>query len=107
MSLLALQIPAAAGRAAEWPRLRAGLASDPGARLVGAAVFGDREAANRAAAQIDAMTLGPEILLRFTDRCGCGSPFDVDAAPNFARLLREAKLPWSPAAPIEFPLKSW
>jgi hypothetical protein len=53
------------------------------------------------------MTLGPAILLRVTDRCGCGAPFDLDATPNFARLLREGGLPWSPPAPIEFPLKNW
>jgi hypothetical protein len=107
MSLLALQIPAAAGRAAEWQKLRPSLAHDPSRLLVGAAVFGDRASANRAAAEIDAMTLGPAILLRAVDRCGCGVPFDLDATPTFARLLREANLPWSPPAPIRFPLKSW
>ena len=107
MSLLALQIPAATGRAAEWERLRPALDNDPGPLLVGAAVFGDRATANRAAAEIDAITLGPAILLRVTDRCGCGAPFDLDATPNFARLLREGELPWSPPAPIRFPLKSW
>jgi hypothetical protein len=107
MSLLALQIPAAAGSAAEWKSLRAALEQDPGRLLVGAAVFGDRGTANRAAAEIDAMTLGPAILLRVTDRCGCGIPFDLDATPNFARLLREGNLPWSPPAPIRFPLKGW
>jgi TolB-like protein len=107
MSLLALQIPAAAGRAAEWGRLKTTLDRDPGRLLVGAAVFGDRETANRAAAEIDAMTLGPAILLRVADRCGCGLPFDLDVAPNFAHLLREGGLPWSPPAPIEFPLKNW
>jgi TolB-like protein len=107
MSLLALQIPAAAGRAAEWESLRPALQHDPGRLLVGAAVFGDRATANRAAADIDAMTLGPAILVRVADRCGCGSPFDLEATPNFARILREAELPWSPAAPIKFPLKSW
>jgi hypothetical protein len=107
MSLLALQIPAAAGRAAEWERLRPSIERDPGRLLVGAAVFGDRATANRAAAEIDAMTLGPAILLRIADRCGCGTPFDLDATPNFARLLREGDLPWSPPAPIKFPLKRW
>ncbi|HET7202744.1 MAG TPA: hypothetical protein VFI92_05200 [Steroidobacteraceae bacterium] len=107
MSLLALQIPAAAGRAAEWKRLRPSVERDPGRLLVGAAVFGDRATANRAAAEIDAMTLGPAILLRVADRCGCGTPFDLDATPRFARLLREGRLPWSPPAPVRFPLKSW
>jgi TolB-like protein len=107
MSLLGLLIPAAAGRAAEWPSLRRSLESDPGRLLVGAAVFGDRATADRAAASIDAMTLGPAILLRVTDRCGCGTPFNLDATPNFSRQLREGRLPWSPPAPIRFPLKTW
>jgi len=107
MSLVRLQIPAAAGRAAEWPGLRQSLEGDPGRLLVGAAVFGDRATANRAAAAIDSMTLGPTILLRVTDRCGCGRPFDLDSTPNFSRRLSEANLPWSPPAPIRFPLKTW
>jgi hypothetical protein len=107
MSLLALQIPAAAGRAAEWERLRSSLQHDPGRLLVGAAVFGDRATANRAAAEIDGMLLGPAILLRIADRCGCGIPFDLDKTPNFARRLNEGNLPWSPPAPIRFPLKDW
>ena len=107
MSLLVLQVPAAAGRAAEWQRLRTSLDGDPVRLLVGAAVFGDRATANRTAAEIDAITLGPAILLRITDRCGCGAPFDLDATPNFARLLRDGALPWSPPAPIRFPLKNW
>jgi TolB-like protein len=107
MSLLALQIPAAAGRAAEWERLRPALDNDPGRLLVGAAVFGDRATANLAAAEIDGITLGPSILLRIADRCGCGAPFDLAATPNFAHLLREGDLSWSPPAPIRFPLKDW
>jgi len=107
MALLLLQVPAAAGRAAEWERLRPALGRDPERLLVGAAVFGDRATANRAAAEIDAVTLGPAILTRVTDRCGCGVPFDLAATPNFARLLREGDLPWSPPAPIRFPLKDW
>jgi hypothetical protein len=100
-------IPAAAGRAAEWGKLRQSLASDPHRLLVGAAVFGDRAMANRVAAQIDALPLGPTTLLRIADRCGCGSPFDLEATPKLARLLKDAGLPWSPQAPIQFPLKGW
>lgn len=107
VQLLALQIPAAAGRAEAWAQLRPLVERDPNRLLVGAAVFGDRETANRAAAHIDSMTLGPLILLRVADRCGCGMPFDLDAAPNLARRIRDAQLPWSPAAPIRFPLKEW
>jgi TolB-like protein len=107
MSLLKVMIPAAAGRAAEWEKLRPSLASDPHRLLVGAAVFGDRAMANRVAAQIDALPLGPTTLLRIADRCGCGSPFDLEATPKLARLLKDAGLPWSPQAPIQFPLKGW
>ncbi len=105
--LLVYQVPAAAGHAEAWEKLKSGLEREPESRLVAAAVFGDREAANRAAAEIDAMTLGPTILIRVADRCGCGKPFDLEATPNFARLIREADLPWSPPAPIRFPLKTW
>jgi hypothetical protein len=75
--------------------------------LVGAAVFGDRQTANRVAAQIDALPLGPATLLRIADRCGCGSPFDLESTPNLKRLLNEGSLRWSPRAPIRFPLKDW
>lgn len=107
MSLLALQIPAAAGRAEEWARLRPTVEGDPTRLLVGAAVFGERKTANQTASKIDSLTLGPTVLLRVTDRCGCGSPFDLDSTPNLARLLREGNLRWSPPAPIRFPLKNW
>ena len=107
IKLLELQVPAASGRVEEWKRLKPSLEHDPERLLIGAAVFGDRETANRTASAIDAMTLAPMILLRITDRCGCGTPFDLEATPQFARLLREANLPWSPPAPIRFPLKAW
>jgi hypothetical protein len=107
MSLLAVQIPAAAGRAVDWEKLRPSLARDPHRLLVGAAVFGDRATANRVAAQIDALALGPTTLLRIADRCGCGSPFDLEATPRLAHLLSESGLPWSPLTPIRFPLKGW
>jgi len=107
MSLLALQIPAAAGRAGEWERLEPSLRNDPHRLLVGAAVFGDRATANRVAAQVDALPLGPAALLRIADRCGCGSPFELEATPNLGRLLSEGALRWSPRSPIRFPLKDW
>ena len=107
MSLLALQIPAAAGRAEEWDRLRPTVEGDPTRLLVGAAVFGDRALANQTAGKLDSLTLGPMILLRVTDRCGCGSPFDLESTPNLAKLLHMGGLHWAPPAPIRFPLKSW
>jgi hypothetical protein len=75
-----------------------------------AAVLGaDRNRARGAdiAAQIDALPLGPATLLRIADRCGCGSPFELEATPNLQRLLNEGALRWSPRAPIRFPLKDW
>lgn len=107
MSLLTLQIPAAAGRVEEWERLRPTVEHDPTRLLVGAAVFGDRATANRTAMEIDSLTLGPTILLRVTDRCGCGSPFDLEATPNLARQLQAGNLRWAPPTPIRFPLKDW
>lgn len=107
MSLLALQIPAAAGRSEEWDRLRPTVEGDPTRLLVGAAVFGDRALANQSAGKLDSLTLGPMILLRVTDRCGCGSPFDLESTPNLAALLQDGGLHWAPPAPILFPLKNW
>ena len=107
MRLLEFQVPAAAGRAPDWQHLRRGLEQDPERLLVGAAVFGDRDTANRAAAAIDKMTLGPMILIRIADRCGCGKPFDLEATPRLAHILRESDLPWAPLAPIKYPLKTW
>jgi TolB-like protein len=107
VSIIALQVPAAAGRAEEWTRLKPALEKDPERLLVGAALFGDRETANRAAAAIDAMPLGPAILVRAANRCLCGVPFDLEATPNFARIVEEADLDFAPPAPIRFPLKTW
>jgi hypothetical protein len=39
--------------------------------------------------------------------CNCGAPFDLEATPNFARLIDEANLPWPPQSPIDWPLKGW
>ena len=33
--------------------------------------------------------------------------FDLEATPNFAKLIEDADLPWPPASPIEWPLKDW
>jgi adenylate cyclase len=105
--LLLHQVPAAAGRRDLWSRSKTDLARDPEQLLVAAAVYGDRETANRTAAQIDAMRLGPAILIRITDRCGCGKPFDLSATPKFARILSDAGLAFEPLQPIDFPLKDW
>ncbi len=71
------------------------------------AVLGDRGEANRGAAVADKHPLGFLALLDVVSICNCGAPFDLDAAPNFARLIEEADLPWPPTSPIEWPLKDW
>ncbi|MCH7822112.1 MAG: hypothetical protein IIA07_08850 [Proteobacteria bacterium] len=71
------------------------------------AMLGDRERANQRAAVWDARPLGILNLLITTGACSCGAPFDLEATPNFARLIEEAELPWPPPRPIEWPLKDW
>ena len=39
--------------------------------------------------------------------CNCGAPWDIEATPNFARLIEEAGFAWPPPSPIRFPLKTW
>ena len=68
---------------------------------------GDRDGANAAASRIDAHALGPTVLVRVTEWCRCGSPFDLEAAPNFARQVAEAGLDWPPPAIIRLPAKDW
>ena len=71
------------------------------------AVIGDREAANKEAARIDALPNGYLTLMLFPAICRCGAPWDLDATPNFAKLIDDANFPWPPPSPIEWPLKDW
>ncbi len=107
ISIVGIMVPAAAGRAIEWESLRPALEHNPDRLLVAAAVFGDRAAANAAAAEIDRLPLGGMILVRATNRCYCGALFDLEATPNFAQRLDEGSLPWPPPSPIDWPLKDW
>lgn len=68
---------------------------------------GDREAANRIAAKIDAQPWGYVTLEGVTDLCKCGAPWDIEVTPNFAKKLKEAGLSWPPASPLRWPLKDW
>ena len=68
---------------------------------------GDRDGANAAASRIDAHLLGSAVLARVTDWCRCGSPFALEAAPNFARQLAEGGLDWPPPPIIRLPAKDW
>jgi TolB-like protein len=72
-----------------------------------AAWGGDREEANRLAAQIDQHHFGSVTLTQTTQWCGCGAPFDLDVTPNFAAKLKEGSLTWPPQPTMDFPLKDW
>jgi TolB-like protein len=69
--------------------------------------IGDRENANRRAAQIDTQPFGSQSLLLLAYWCACGAPFDLEVAPNYAQRVKAAGMPWPPASPIKFPLKDW
>lgn len=69
--------------------------------------LGDREVANRIAAEVDARPFGYMILSLAINNCFCGSPFDLEETPNFARMLEDAALHWPPVSPIKWPLKNW
>jgi TolB-like protein len=71
------------------------------------ATAGNRDAANQLAASLDARPLGIFSLITSADYCYCGAPFDLGVAPNFARFVEEAQIPWPPPAPINWPLKDW
>ena len=88
--------------------LAAPLGDDGDALILSIApIIGDREAANAAAARIDARDFGPVQLAISTHYCLCGAPFDLEATPNFAAQLEASGLQWPPAAPIDYPLKDW
>ena len=71
------------------------------------ALLGDRDAANRIAAEVDARPVGHMVLVLNIRNCFCGAPFDLEVTPNFARMLEDAALPWPPVSPIKWPLKKW
>ena len=72
-----------------------------------AAIVGDREAANRYAARIDAQPGGQLILANLIHVCACGAPFDLDTTPNFKRRMAEGGFDWPPHTAIHFPAKDW
>ncbi len=67
--------------------------------------LGEREAANRMAAGIDAHPFGTPALSSILVWCTCGAPWDIEATPEFAADLEAAGLAWPPVSPIRFPLK--
>ena len=72
-----------------------------------AAIAGNRELANQVAAEIDSRPYGYLWLMQIPFDCRCGAPFDLEVTPNFKQLVEDASLPWPPASPIEWPLKTW
>ncbi len=68
---------------------------------------GAREQANRKAAKIDEHFFGAIALWQVANWCQCGSPWDLEATPNFAAKIREANIAWPPKTPLSFPLKDW
>jgi adenylate cyclase len=72
-----------------------------------AAQRGDRNEANRLAGQIDRRPFGYLVLMQAIYNCACGAPFDLEATPVFASMLKESGLPWPPVSAVKFPLKDW
>ena len=68
---------------------------------------GLRDDANRVAARYDQHPWGPWVLWQAAHWCACGHPFDLEATPNFARLIEESELPWPPGSDRVYPLKDW
>jgi TolB-like protein len=71
------------------------------------AISGHRDRANQLAATLDSRPLAIYSLLNSIDHCFCGIPFDLEYAPNYARMIEEAGISWPPPAPINWPLKDW
>lgn len=71
------------------------------------AAMGDRAAANKLAAELDAMPSGSMRLLLSSIYCACGAPFDIDATPNFRARINEAGIDWPLQTLIRYPAKDW
>jgi hypothetical protein len=71
------------------------------------ASMGDREAANRLAAEFDQHPIGHILLSIAVLHCECGAPWDLSSTPVFAEKISESGLSWPPLTPIVFPFKYW
>lgn len=71
-----------------------------------AAWSGDRAEASRLAGELDKDSFGTALLLEAAERCACGSPFPLEATPNFAKQLQLAGLEWTPSS-LPWPNKDW
>jgi tetratricopeptide (TPR) repeat protein len=68
---------------------------------------GRRDDANRVAARFDGHPWGPWVLWQTANWCACGNAFDLEAAPNFARMINDSDVDWPPRSGREYPLKDW
>ncbi len=75
--------------------------------LAVSAMLGDREAANRIAAALDARVGGFLVLMLAVQKCSCGLLFDQKVTPNFAARIAESGVPWPPPTLIDYPAKDW
>ncbi|MEE2524804.1 hypothetical protein V0U79_00365 [Hyphobacterium sp. HN65] len=60
------------------------------------AIVDDRERLNALVADVDQRPLGYYQIIRVLIDCRCGVPFDMEAAPNFARRIEQAGIDWPP-----------
>ena len=68
---------------------------------------GNREKANAIASEYDAHPWGTRVLWQVAHWCACDNPFDLEATPNFARMIEEGEVPWPPRSGRDYPLKDW
>lgn len=68
---------------------------------------GDRENANRLAAEFDQHPFGHIALSISVLVCECGVPWDLSSTPVFAAKIAESGLHWPPPSPLTFPFKDW
>jgi adenylate cyclase len=80
---------------------------DPFWELMVYAWGGQRDAANRRAAEMDEHHFGSVVLWQQIHWCACGAPFDLEATPNFAARIKEGNVPGPPPSAMSFPLKDW
>jgi TolB-like protein len=75
--------------------------------LVRYAWIGDRENANRLAAEFDQHPVGYIPLSMSALMCECGAPWDISRTPEFEAKIVDAGLNWPPSSIFDFPLKDW
>jgi tetratricopeptide (TPR) repeat protein len=81
--------------------------NEPEDLLAVSAMLGDREAANRIAASLDARIGGFLVLINTVRIYSAGLLFDMEATPNFAARITESGVPWPPPTVIDYPAKDW